>query len=66
MSPMGPNTLDTLASTLTREELITFWKECQKRLEDAYAYIETLEKENRILKGQTHGEVHKQEEDPQL
>lgn len=42
--PLGPNTIDTLAKTLTREELISFWKDLQQRLDLSYTRLSEADK----------------------
>lgn len=42
--PLGPHTIDVLAETLTREELIMFWKCAVAEREAAYAEVAELER----------------------
>ena len=42
--PIGPHTIDTLAASLTREELVNFWKLADKQREAAYARLAEADK----------------------
>ena len=55
MSPLGLNTIDILAGTLTREELIAFWKNAQQQADAALTRTRELEQEVAVLKATPTG-----------
>ena len=55
--PIGPNTIDNLQATMTREEIVACWKDAHRQREEALERIREMEKELAGLRGRLFGMV---------